>query len=217
MSTVVAVSAGVVVVGDVVVTSPTSGASTVSVAEHRVLPGGKRRDAPVRPDAQQHQVLVTAHDVGHTSVVGRAKLIELGHDVALGTRDPTKLDEKKNMAGTLREWVAKTGKGENKGKVVSFNDAAAHGELLDISTDLSKTLEQDQLLPKIVDRLLDLFKQAERGFVILHELFERAQPASDESEKVIASLHQKIGQLTVDLDWLKKKSRQLGLSLREEN
>jgi hypothetical protein len=24
-------------------------------------------------------------------------------------------------------------------------------------------------------------------------------------------LHQKIGQLTVDLDWLKKKSRQLGL------
>ena len=31
------------------------------------------------------------------------KLIELGHDVALGTRDPTKLDEKKNMAGSLRE------------------------------------------------------------------------------------------------------------------
>ena len=32
------------------------------------------------------------------------------------------------------------------------------------------------------------------------------------SEKLIAQLHQKIGQLTVDLDWLKKKSRQLGLS-----
>jgi hypothetical protein len=28
---------------------------------------------------------------------------------------------------------------------------------------------------------------------------------------LIAQLHQKIGQLTVDLDWLKKKSRQLGL------
>ena len=35
-----------------------------------------------------------------------AKLIELGHDVVLGTRDPAKLDEKKNMAGTLREWIA---------------------------------------------------------------------------------------------------------------
>ncbi len=41
--------------------------------------------------------------------------------------------------------------------------------LLDISADLSKTLEQEQLLPKIVDRLLELFKQAERGFVILHD------------------------------------------------
>jgi hypothetical protein len=35
-------------------------------------------------------------------------------------------------------------------------------------------------------------------------LFERDRPAPDDSEKVIAQLHQKIGQLTVDLDWLKK-------------
>ena len=49
------------------------------------------------------------------------------------------------------------------------------------------------------------------------ELFERGNQASDDSEKLIAQLHQKIGQLTVDLDWLKKKSRQLGLSLRDEN
>jgi transposase-like protein len=48
------------------------------------------------------------------------------------------------------------------------------------------------------------------------ELFERERPAPDESEKVIAQLHQKIGQLTVDLDWLKKKCRQLGLSLHDE-
>ena len=56
-----------------------------------------------------------------------AKLIELGHDVVLGTRDPAKLDEKKNMAGTLREWIAKTNK---KGKVATFQEAAAHGDLL---------------------------------------------------------------------------------------
>ena len=55
------------------------------------------------------------------------KLIELGHDVVLGTRDPAKLDEKKNMAGTLREWIAKTNK---KGKVATFQEAAAHGDLL---------------------------------------------------------------------------------------
>jgi transposase len=51
----------------------------------------------------------------------------------------------------------------------------------------------------------------------LPELFERGQQAPEDSERLIAQLHQKIGQLTVDLDWLKKKSKQLGLSLRDEN
>ena len=50
----------------------------------------------------------------------------------------------------------------------------------------------------------------------LPELFERGQQPPDESEKTIAQLHQKIGQLTVDLDWLKKKCRQLGLSPNDE-
>ena len=48
------------------------------------------------------------------------------------------------------------------------------------------------------------------------ELFERGPQPPDESEKTIAQLHQKIGQLTVDLDWLKKKCRQLGLSPDDE-
>lgn len=47
-------------------------------------------------------------------------------------------------------------------------------------------------------------------------IFEKGQQGPDESEKTIAQLHQKIGQLTVDLDWLKKKCRQLGLSLDDE-
>lgn len=51
----------------------------------------------------------------------------------------------------------------------------------------------------------------------LPELFERDRPAAGDSEKTIAQLHQKIGQLTVDLDWLKKKCRQLGLSLKDDN
>lgn len=50
----------------------------------------------------------------------------------------------------------------------------------------------------------------------LPQLFERGQGVPDDSERVIAQLHQKIGQLTVDLDWLKKKSKQLGLSLNDE-
>ncbi len=38
----------------------------------------------------------------------------------------------------------------------------------------------------------------------LPELFEPVQPGAADQEQLIAQLHQKIGQLTVDLDWLKK-------------
>src|SRR5437667_5826160 len=36
------------------------------------------------------------------------------------------------------------------------------------------------------------------------ELFEPGQPGTDDQEELIAQLHQRIGQLTVHLDWLKK-------------
>jgi transposase-like protein len=45
----------------------------------------------------------------------------------------------------------------------------------------------------------------------LPDLFEPPDKAGEDTERLIAQLHQKIGELTVDLDWLKKKSRQLGL------
>ena len=48
------------------------------------------------------------------------------------------------------------------------------------------------------------------------EVFDRNQPVAEDSEKLIAQLHEKIGQLTVDLDWLKKKCKQLGLSQNDE-
>ena len=40
---------------------------------------------------------------------------------------------------------------------------------------------------------------------------DRAAEAAVADETKLAELHQKIGELTVDLDWLKKKSKQLGL------
>ncbi|MBV9123995.1 MAG: GAF domain-containing protein, partial [Planctomycetes bacterium] len=41
--------------------------------------------------------------------------------------------------------------------------------LLEISNSLSKTLELEPLLPRILDSLFQLFKQADRGFLILHD------------------------------------------------
>lgn len=45
----------------------------------------------------------------------------------------------------------------------------------------------------------------------LPEVFETSPPASQDNQELIAQLHEKIGQLTVEVDWLKKKCKQLGL------
>ena len=45
----------------------------------------------------------------------------------------------------------------------------------------------------------------------LPELFETRAAADADSQQMIAQLHEKIGQLTVEADWLKKKSKLLGL------
>src|SRR5512137_2030730 len=45
----------------------------------------------------------------------------------------------------------------------------------------------------------------------LPDLFESPAAPSPDHERVIAQLHEKIGQLSVEVDWLKKKCKQLGL------
>lgn len=46
----------------------------------------------------------------------------------------------------------------------------------------------------------------------LPELFEnKGKDGEEEGQELIAQLHEKIGQLTVEADWLKKKCRQLGV------
>jgi len=66
------------------------------------------------------------------------KLIGLGHDVVLGTRDPDKLDEPKTFAVTLRQWREKT---ENRGKIATFKEAAAHGDVLINATSGTVSIE----------------------------------------------------------------------------
>ena len=45
----------------------------------------------------------------------------------------------------------------------------------------------------------------------LPELFERTDGGVEDNQELITQLHEKIGQLTVETDWLKKKCKQLGL------
>lgn len=68
-----------------------------------------------------------------TGIVGQTlglKLVELGHFVMLGTRDPSQLDEPKGRgpdARSLRNWLALT---DARARVGTFRDAAAYGDLV---------------------------------------------------------------------------------------
>ncbi len=67
-----------------------------------------------------------------------AKLAERGEDVVIGTRSPNKLDDKKGMGGSLREWLSTT---KGKGRVATFAEAASHGEIVINATAGTASLE----------------------------------------------------------------------------
>jgi 8-hydroxy-5-deazaflavin:NADPH oxidoreductase len=80
-----------------------------------------------------------------SGIVGQTlgkKLVELGHDVVIGTRDPHKLDEAKGWAGSLGDWLAAVG---NQARVATFAEAAADGEIVINATHGMASLEALQI------------------------------------------------------------------------
>jgi len=124
------------------------------------------------------------------------KLIGLGHDLILGTRDPDKLDDKKMFGATLREWTSKTG---GRGKVATFKEAAARGELLinatsgEVSLEALKLASADTVGSKVlidVANELDFSKGRPPGVLASQErcLAEKLQAAFP-NLKVVKSLN----------------------------
>ena len=80
-----------------------------------------------------------------SGVVGQtlsAKLVERGESVMLGTRSPDQLDEKRGRAPSLREWQGRTGQ---KGRIGTFQEAAAHGEIVINATSGDASLKALEL------------------------------------------------------------------------
>ena len=67
-----------------------------------------------------------------------AKLAERGVDVVLGTRTPEQLDEKRGMGASLSAWLSRA---DGKGRLGTFADAAAHGEVIINATSGAGSLE----------------------------------------------------------------------------
>jgi 8-hydroxy-5-deazaflavin:NADPH oxidoreductase len=83
-----------------------------------------RRSNKLQPGVTMKVAVIGSGIVGQT--LGK-KLVELGHNVILGTRDTSKLDEKKGWAGSLNDWLSAVGPGAT---VQSFAVAAAEGEII---------------------------------------------------------------------------------------
>lgn len=80
-----------------------------------------------------------------SGVVGQTiggKLIEIGEDVILGTRSPDQLDVKRGIGAPLAQWLAKNG---GKGRIATFAEAAAHGEIVINATAGTISVEALQL------------------------------------------------------------------------
>jgi 8-hydroxy-5-deazaflavin:NADPH oxidoreductase len=90
-----------------------------------------------------------------TGIVGQTlglKLVQLGHSVMLGTRDPTQLDEPKGRgpnARTLRDWLALAG---SEASIDSFRDAAASSDLVINALSGAVSLE---VLQSVGEEVLD--------------------------------------------------------------
>jgi phosphoserine phosphatase RsbU/P len=91
------------------------------------------------------------------------------------------LDERKPLPD---EWRRKTEESVDDGETSSTVEATiGHGSqqileaqpaeklkfLLDLTSNLAQTFDLDALFPRIVDQLFQVFKQADRGFVIMRE------------------------------------------------
>lgn len=107
-----------------------------------------------------------------SGIVGQtigAKLVSQGHDVLLGTREPSDMDRPRGMGGMgapLSQWLQAGGKGCRIG---TFAEAARHGELIIHSTAGEVAMEairmagQENLRGKVVlDTSNDL--DLSRGF-----------------------------------------------------
>jgi serine phosphatase RsbU (regulator of sigma subunit)/pSer/pThr/pTyr-binding forkhead associated (FHA) protein len=85
-------------------------------------------------------------------------------------RDTPEVEEEEGSS-TVEATLATSSK-----QILETQPAEKLAFLLEVSGELTQTFNVEQLLPKIVDRVFTVFKQADRGFIILSE---------DQGEKLI--------------------------------
>src|SRR5207237_5794763 len=72
--------------------------------------------------------------------------------------------EEEEDSSTVQATLNQTSK-----QILESQPAERLAMLLDVGAELTQTFDLDDLLPKIVDRLFAVFRQADRGFLIISE------------------------------------------------
>ena len=83
-----------------------------------------------------------------SGVVGQtlgAKLVERGHDVVLGTRNPEQLSAKRGYGDSLADWLAAAEGQDGTARVATFEETAEHGEVVINATAGTGTLQALEL------------------------------------------------------------------------
>ena len=78
--------------------------------------------------------------------------------------DDERHEEEEHDSSTVEAMLPSSSK-----QVLVTQPADKLAMLLDLGTDLAQTFDVDALLPKVVDNLFQVFRQADRGFIILDE------------------------------------------------
>src|SRR5438105_2671314 len=89
-------------------------------------------------------------------------LVFYENDVPLIEETPS--PEEEEDSSTVQATINQTSK-----QILESQPAERLAMLLDVGAELTQTFDLDQLLPKIVDRLFAVFRQADRGFLIISE------------------------------------------------
>ena len=74
------------------------------------------------------------------------------------------LDDDENTSSTVEAMLPSSTK-----NILTAQPADKLAMLVDLGADLAQTFDVDVLLPKVVDNLFQVFRQADRGFIILDE------------------------------------------------
>jgi serine phosphatase RsbU (regulator of sigma subunit) len=80
-------------------------------------------------------------------------------------KDGKDIEDEEEDSSTVEATI----QGSSSKQILEAQPSERLAMLLEIGTELTQTIKTDDLLPKIVDKLFQVFRQADRGFIILKE------------------------------------------------